>query len=76
MSKVQFELPRPSLVRIAIYDAMGKEIKLLIFGYLPAGKHSAHWDGTDNWGTAAARGVYYYAIDSRTCHLVRKLIKH
>jgi len=75
MTKVHFALPEPALVRLAVYNALGSEIRLLLSSYLPAGEHSAQWDGTDNHGNVAARGVYFYRLDSPSFHAVRKLVK-
>lgn len=73
-TQLRFELPQPSLVRLAIYDTVGREIRLVLFSHLPAGEHLARWDGRDNAGQIAAAKVYFYCIDSHFCHIVRKLI--
>ncbi|MCL4705341.1 hypothetical protein KJ068_09290 [bacterium] len=75
MTTVRFALQETSPVRLAIYNAFGNEIRLVLSGYLPAGEHLAQWDGTDNQGNLAGHGVYFYRLDSPCFHTVRKLLK-
>ncbi len=75
MHTVRFALPDTSPVRLAIYNLSGKEVRLLLAGYLPAGEHQARWDGRDNYGHAAGKGVYFYRLDSASFHQVRKLVR-
>lgn len=75
MHTVRFALPETSPVRLAIYNPHGKEVRLLLKGNLPAGEHQALWDGTDNHGRAARKGVYFYRLECRSFHQVRKLIR-
>ncbi|NUO82955.1 hypothetical protein HUU05_23025 [candidate division KSB1 bacterium] len=76
MNTVRFALPEPSPVRLAIYNQMGNEIRLLVSGSLPAGEHLAQWDGRDDSGRLADCGVYFYRLDSPSFHEVRKLLRH
>jgi hypothetical protein len=46
---ITFDLPRPSPVRVAIYDLGGRRLRVLVDGL---------WDVTDGTGRAAASGVY------------------
>jgi len=75
MYTVRFALPETSPVRLAIYNLHGKEVRLLLAGNLPAGDHQALWDGTDNLGRAAHQGIYFYRLDSRSFHQVRKVLR-
>jgi chitodextrinase len=49
-------------VKFAVYDILGREIKVLFEGYISAGPHSAEWDGTDSKGTRVPSGTYFYQI--------------
>lgn len=76
MNTVRFALPATSPVRLAIYNQMGSEIRLLVSGSLPAGEHLAQWDGRDDAGHMSAHGVYFYRLDCPSFHEVRKLLLH
>jgi len=74
MTTVRFALQQTSPVRLAIYNALGNEVRLVLSGYLPPGEHLAQWDGTDNHGHAADQGVYFYRLEGPDFHSVRKLV--
>jgi hypothetical protein len=45
-------------VRLEIYDARGRLVRVLHDGALSAGRHELVWDGRDGTGRSAASGVY------------------
>jgi hypothetical protein len=62
-SVVSFELARPSLVRLAVADAQGRQLRVLVRAQLPAGSHRATWDGRDAAGRRVRSGVYFAHLD-------------
>lgn len=57
-TRIAFTLDRESSVLLAIHDIQGRHLRTLIAGRLPAGAHSASWDGRDAAGQSLASGVY------------------
>ncbi len=58
---IKYSLPKAGHLRLNIYNVRGQLVKTLINGPRPAGANQAIvWDGTDNLGSAAASGVYFY----------------
>ncbi len=73
--EVRFEPPRPNPARsrtalhvetpatlpaeIGVFDAMGRSVRRLWSGPLPAGRRDIEWDLRDARGHAVARGVYF-----------------
>jgi hypothetical protein len=51
-------------VRIAVYDAAGREVCKLQDGRLPAGYHQVIWNGTDGEGRPVPTGVYFYRLEA------------
>ncbi len=51
-------------MRLEIYNIKGQLVKTLVNGEMPAGMHSAVWDGRDSKDRAVASGVYFYRISS------------
>ena len=47
----------PSVVRIVVYDILGREVAVLADGRYPAGKHTFSFDGTH-----FSSGVYFYRL--------------
>ena len=59
-----FELLYSDQVRLAVYDARGQRVRLLIDGLVPAGRSEARWDGRDDLGKPLPSGVYYYRLQA------------
>jgi hypothetical protein len=55
----------PAPVRLAIYDATGRVVDVLVDRYQPAGSHSVTWDGTGRDGSRLPSGVYFYQLQAR-----------
>jgi hypothetical protein len=61
---IRFELPYAQRVRLAVYEASGRLVKVLLDGMKPAGSHDVSWDGTDAAGKAVAAGIYFCRMES------------
>ena len=46
-------------VEIAVYNVAGRMVKSLVSSTMPAGRHTATWNGTDEAGSRAPSGVYF-----------------
>ncbi|HLT48785.1 MAG TPA: T9SS type A sorting domain-containing protein [Rubricoccaceae bacterium] len=53
----RFTLDAPADVRLAVYDALGREVAVVVAGALPAGSHAASPDAS-----ALPPGVYVYRL--------------
>lgn len=71
---IPFALPRDARVRLAIYDAAGRLVRVLVEGERPAGSHTARWDGTDALGRAAGSGVYFARLTAAGEAAIRPLV--
>jgi hypothetical protein len=71
---ISFDLAAAAKAEVAVYNVLGQEVKLLIDGYLPAGKHSVVWDGRDDNNQQVSSGVYFYRLVSQGSALTRKMI--
>jgi hypothetical protein len=52
------ELARRGRVRVEVFDAAGRRVRVLFDGDLPGGAREFEWDGRDERGREAASGVY------------------
>lgn len=60
---IMYSLPRAGHLTLCVYNVRGQLVKTLIDGERPAGANQvAIWDGTDNLGSSAASGVYFYEV--------------
>ena len=62
-ARVAFALDRPAEVRLAVYDALGREVAVVVEGRLGAGRHAAAFEagglpsGTYLWRLEAGERV-------------------
>ncbi|MBD3348356.1 MAG: T9SS type A sorting domain-containing protein [Candidatus Eisenbacteria bacterium] len=73
-TSIAYGLPRPSDVRIDVYNVAGRRVATLVDREMPAGWHTASWDGRDSGGNAVAAGMYFYRIDAGTRTASRKMV--
>ena len=69
VTKIRFGVPENSLVKISVYDALGKSIETLVNENLSAGSYEVQFDGSK-----FAAGVYYCRMTSAGFSDVKKLI--
>ncbi len=55
---VRFALAGEQEVEVLVFDLHGRALRTLLRGALPAGEHSARWDGRDDAGVEVPAGVY------------------
>jgi len=56
-TKIKFDIPKASYVKLIVYDVLGREIKTLVNEKLNAGRYDVNWDGSDY-----PSGVYIYKL--------------
>lgn len=62
---ISFRLPEPACVSLAVYDASGRLVKVLVRGKAqPRGGHELMWDGRDTHGHLMPPGVYFYRVEA------------
>jgi hypothetical protein len=74
-TSIRFELPRPGKVRLTVYDVLGRLIRTVVDGHLPAGEHEVPWDARDNGGSLVSSGVYLVRIEAEGFTSTRKLLR-
>jgi hypothetical protein len=59
---IHFELPQMTQVELVVFDILGQQVRRLVAEQLPAGAHSAVWDGRNEAGMRVGNGVYLYQL--------------
>jgi len=62
MTKIMYYIPKRSEISLTIYDALGREIRLLDKGNKDFGYHILEWDSKDNYGNNVSAGIYLYQL--------------
>jgi hypothetical protein len=66
-TRIEFRIPEQSNVNLSVFDILGRHVKTLLNGVLPATGGTAYfaiWDGTDEGGVNVASGVYFYRMSA------------
>jgi hypothetical protein len=71
---IGYYLPEQCPVRLEIFDAAGRRIRLLVDGYQQKGNHSIDWDGRQSNGAVTSSGVYFYRLTAGKTTISRKMI--
>ena len=64
LTKIMYYLPKRSEISLKIYDALGREIRLLEGGLKDPGYHTLEWDSKDNIGNNVSAGIYLYQLQT------------
>ncbi len=80
-TSISYHLTAPAHVRLEIFNLRGQQERLLVDSDLPAGAHTATWDGRDLNNAPVASGFYFYRIkitpqgdQSKPFEQVRKML--
>jgi predicted esterase len=66
---IKFELPKASMVRLSVFDMLGREVSVLVNERRDAGVHEVKFDGSN-----LASGVYFYRMKAGDFVQSRKLL--
>jgi hypothetical protein len=69
VTKIRFSVPKQSLVKLSVYDILGKEINVLTNNFLQAGTYE-----TDFNASALASGVYFYKLITKDYTETKKMV--
>ena len=68
-TKIRFEIPKYSEVRIIVYDILGRQRDIVIDGIYQAGKYEIKFDGSN-----LVNGIYFYKIQSGDFVSVKRML--
>lgn len=68
-TKINFSIPKASEVKLAIYDALGREVEMLLNKNMEAGSYDFEWNAVNY-----AAGIYFYKIQANDFVSTKKMI--
>ncbi|MCK5453651.1 MAG: T9SS type A sorting domain-containing protein, partial [Calditrichia bacterium] len=74
VTRIEFNVPKTTQVKVAVYDILGRQVKLLYNTVAPAGNHTIRWDATNEAGSTLGSGIYFYQLQSENVSLTKKMI--
>jgi flagellar hook assembly protein FlgD len=57
-----------------VFNSLGRQVRRLYSGSLPAGNHEFEWDGANTAGGRVASGVYFYRLTASDYSEARKMV--
>ncbi|MCX6638873.1 MAG: T9SS type A sorting domain-containing protein [bacterium] len=69
LTSISFNLPQAGLVKLTVFDVMGREVAQLVNGLREAGAHSITFDGS-----GLASGVYLYKFEAGDYTATNKMV--
>ncbi len=73
-TKLEFTIPEEQHINLALYDVLGRKVKLFINGNFEQGCYRLTWDGTDDSGRKLSEGVYFIRLDNQTEAFTQKVV--
>ncbi len=74
VTTLHYDLSEYSVVKITIYDMLGREVKTLINQNQDAGYRSVIWNATNNYGKPVSAGIYLYQIQAGEYISTKKMV--
>jgi len=71
---IRYQLPEASHVTVSIYDLYGQWVTTIVDGDMPAGEHTAIWDGRNASGDELSSGVYLCRVIASSFSQTIKII--
>ncbi|HXX62577.1 MAG TPA: FlgD immunoglobulin-like domain containing protein [Bacteroidota bacterium] len=71
---INFSIAKRGLVRLDIFDILGKLVTTLANQDMAAGEYRVVWDGADANGAKVSSGIYFYRIEAGSFNSVRKML--
>lgn len=68
-TQIAFTLPTRMIIRLSVFDLLGREIATLVDGGMDAGAHSVEWNVRD-----LPAGVYFYRLTAGESTIARKML--
>jgi hypothetical protein len=75
VTTIQYGLPKPSTITLAVYNLLGEEVAILIKNELQdPGYHAVTWDGRSAEGNVVVSGVYFTRMQAGDFVQTRKML--
>jgi hypothetical protein len=71
---IEFSLPVAAKATVEVFNVLGVKVNTLIDRFLPAGRYTVAWNGTDGSGRSAASGMYFYRLSAGDFSDTRKML--
>ncbi len=71
---IHYSLPKAGIIRLVIYDVLGRKIRTLVNQRQAAGSKQVRWNGRNDQGDIVGSGIYFYRLSSEEFNRVKKMV--
>ena len=71
---IEFRLPAECMVRLRIYNMLGRLVRTLEDRRMTAGEYIVRWDGEDDSGRTLGSGIYFLRIEAGEFSQARRMV--
>lgn len=71
---IRYDLPQAADVKLMVFDALGRQVRVLVNELQEAGYHSVAWNGRDNEQKPVASGVYLCRLLAADFVMIHKML--
>ena len=62
VTNIAFAIPQDGMVKLTVFDLMGREVRELVSSRLSGGNYTANWNSTNTFGSKVSSGLYFYSL--------------
>lgn len=73
-TQIRYDVSKTQVVKLKIYDILGREVRTLVNELKSAGEYSVVWDGKNNTGSQVSTGAYFYRLEAGDFVDIKKMI--
>ncbi|MCG3118444.1 MAG: hypothetical protein ALAOOOJD_00649 [bacterium] len=74
LTVIPYQIPKSTDVMLAVYDLLGRRVRLLEQSRKAPGMYSAFWDGLDQSGRRVENGIYFVRLQAGEFTGMRKIV--
>ncbi len=68
-TKITFDIAESEFTRLAVYDILGREVKVLVNDFIQAGRYNVSFKASE-----LSTGIYFYSLQSGNITITKKMI--
>jgi hypothetical protein len=72
-TNIRFSIPSGQIVKLSVFDLLGRHIRTLAGNYFQAGSHEIIWDGASDLGKTVSSGAYFYRLEANNTSLTKSM---
>ena len=73
-TRIAFDLPTESFVRLTVYDLLGKQVRTLVSEQKVPGTYTVAWDARNDAGGRVSSGIYIYRLEAGEIAFTMKMV--